>query len=75
MKLYTESNIITNKDTLLKHILQQHMGKTNTFILLFINNFRWKKTLTCEIIFVTSEMLNDGYFLRTSIELGKCLIK
>lgn len=40
MKLYTESNIITNKDTLLKHILQQHMGKTNTFILLFIKNFR-----------------------------------
>lgn len=59
MKLYTECNIITNKDTLLKHILQQHMGKT---ILLFIKNFRWKKTLTCEIIFVTSEMLNDGYF-------------
>lgn len=63
MKLYTESNIITNKDTLLKHILQQHMGKTNTFILLFIKNFRLKKkTLTCKIIFVTSEMLNNGYF-------------
>lgn len=40
MKLYTECNIITNKDTLLKNILQQHMGKTNTFILLFIKNFR-----------------------------------
>lgn len=45
MKLYTECNIITNKDTLLKHMLQQHMAKTNTFILLFIKKFKRKKTL------------------------------
>lgn len=75
MKLYTECNIITNKDTLLKHILQQHMGKTNTFILLFIKNFRWKKNPNMWNYLCNIWNVERWIFLRTSIELGKCLIK